>query len=615
MSAYLNNFTTAYFPAPAYYTGSGATTLVPNVFPVAINGRPYLVDLKAGSFQRQYDARVRDSVDQSNEPGESAINPQGLWRRSQSSWHYGAGQTYGDTADAEAFRFNTSKGVEVWSKGQATLLKDTSQVLNDSAATLKALTVGTRLYAATGGDVKYATTIVPAASFTNCTSEPGGDVGGMTTDGFNVFVAFAGHGIHKVTTSNDAFASHITGTDTFVNLRYVKGRLMASLDNAVYNFTSSGGPGSALFTHSNTGFRWVGFAGGQNHIYMGGFAGNQSLVYRTTIKADASSLDAPIVALELPAGEIITGLDSYLNYILIGTTTGLRVATSDTDGNLVAGSLITVGSSVTSFTGKGRFVWFNYTNFDATSTGLGRLDLSVFISSNQPAYASDLMVTAQGAVSSVNTINGRPVFVVVGSGIYVEHATDLVSTGYLESGIYRWGVPDAKFIPKWDIRCRPLNGSVTLAIKSDGGSYHSFQAYTLPLGKEKTFTGLEDRVFETEAKITIGRSATDNTLCPELTRWMGRAYAAPLRSQIFSVPLVMHHKLSIRGREYFQDVDNEMAFLRDLVDTPRIVSYQENETAYSVIVENVQFEVLDDSNIHNRWDWEGTATVIMRSVA
>jgi hypothetical protein len=160
-----------------------------------------------------------------------------------------------------------------------------------------------------------------------------------------------------------------------------------------------------------------------------------------------------------------------------------------------------------------------------------------------------------------------------------------------------------------------LNGSVTLSIKSDGGSYHNFQAYTLPLGKEKTFNGLEDRVFETEAKITIGRSGTDNTACPELTRWMGRAYAAPLRSQIFSVPLIMHHKLSIRGREYFQDVDNEMAFLRDLVDTPRIVTYQENEETYSVIVENVQFEVLDDSNIHNRWDWEGTATVIMRSVA
>ncbi|NBR94332.1 MAG: hypothetical protein EBT44_05870 [Actinobacteria bacterium] len=78
MAAYLVDFTTAYSPAPAFYSGTGATTLVPNVFPVAINGRPYLVDTKAGSFQRQYDARVRDSVDQSAEPGESAINHLGI---------------------------------------------------------------------------------------------------------------------------------------------------------------------------------------------------------------------------------------------------------------------------------------------------------------------------------------------------------------------------------------------------------------------------------------------------------------------------------------------------------------------------------------------------------
>ncbi len=608
----LVDFRSPFRPAAGFFSGTGATNLVPNVYPVALNGRPYVIDLKANAFQRQYDARVRDSVDQSAEPGEAAINSQGLWRRSQSSWHYGAGQKFSDSADAEAFRFNTSKGIDVWEKGEASLLKDVTQVLADSAATLRALTVGTRLYVGTGGDVKFTTDL---STFTDCTGEPAGNVGGMATDGFNVFVAFAGHGIRNVTTSSNAFSSYVTGTDTFVNLSYVKGRLMASLDNAVYNFTSGGGPGSALFTHLNTGFRWVGFAGGQNHIYMGGFAGNSSLIYRTTIKADASSLDTPIVALELPAGETISGLGSYLGYILIGTTTGIRVASSDSDGNLVVGPLIETGNAVNSFNGYDRFVWFNWTNFDATSTGLGRLDLGVFISTNQPAYASDLMVTAQGVVGSVNTINERPVFVVIGSGIYVEHATDKVSTGYFESGIYRWGVPDAKFIPKWDLRVRPLTGSVTLAVRSDGGAYHTFAAYTLPLGKEKTLSGLEDRVFEAEVKITINRSSTDNTAAPELTRWMGRAYAAPLRSQIFSIPLLMYHKLNIRGREYYQDVEVELAFLRDLVETARIVQYQENEDAFSVIVEDVRFDVADDSALNTAWDWEGTATIIMRSVA
>ena len=607
--ATLIDFSSA-FTAASFFTGTGASQLVPDVFPVAINGRPYMLDMASNQFTRQFDARVRDSVDQSAEPGESAINPQGLWRRSQSSWHYGAGQVYSDTAESEAFRFQTSKGVDVWDKGKLTLLKDTTEVLADSAGNLQALTVGTRLYVGTGEDVKYTTDL---STFTDCTSEPGGNVGGMATDGFNVFVAFAANGIHKVTTSSDAFGSHITGTDTFVNLRYVKGRLMASQDNDVYNFTAAGIPGSPLFTHSNTGFRWVGFAGGQNHIYMGGFAGNQSLVYRTTIKADATSLDAPIVALELPVGEIITGLDSYLNFVLIGTTTGIRVATSDAEGNLVSGPLIELGSSVTSFSGNGRFVWFNLDDFDSTSTGLGRLDLGVFVSANQPSFASDLMVTAQGNVSSVNTINGRPVFVVSGLGIYVQHATDLVTSGYLESGIYRWGVPDAKFIPKLDLRCLPLVGSITMSVASDDGAFTDFTTFDTEGSKEKTLDGPETKIFEAEIKITLTRSATA-TAGPTLTRWMARAYAAPLRSQIFIVPLIMHHKLSIHGREYFQDVDKEMLFLRDLVETPRVINYQENTETFSVVVEDVQFRARHITNSHNENDIEGTAIVVMRSV-
>ena len=607
--ATLIDFSSA-FTAASFFTGTGASQLVPDVFPVAINGRPYMLDMASNQFTRQFDARVRDSVDQSAEPGESAINPQGLWRRSQSSWHYGAGQVYSDTAESEAFRFQTSKGVDVWDKGKLTLLKDTTEVLADAAGNLQALTVGTRLYVGTGEDVKYTTDL---STFTDCTSEPGGNVGGMATDGFNVFVAFAANGIHKVTTSSDAFGSHITGTDTFVNLRYVKGRLMASQDNDVYNFTAAGIPGSPLFTHSNTGFRWVGFAGGQNHIYMGGFAGNQSLVYRTTIKADATSLDAPIVALELPVGEIITGLDSYLNFVLIGTTTGIRVATSDAEGNLVSGPLIELSSSVTSFSGNGRFVWFNLDDFDSTSTGLGRLDLGVFVSANQPSFASDLMVTAQGNVSSVNTINGRPVFVVSGLGIYVQHATDLVTSGYLESGIYRWGVPDAKFIPKLDLRCLPLVGSITMSVASDDEAFTDFTTFDTEGSKEKTLDGPETKIFEAEIKITLTRSATA-TAGPTLTRWMARAYAAPLRSQIFIVPLIMHHKLSINGREYFQDVDKEMLFLRDLVETPRVINYQENTETFSVVVEDVQFRARHITNSHNENDIEGTAIVVMRSV-
>jgi hypothetical protein len=76
----------------------------------------------------------------------------------------------------------------------------------------------------------------------------------------------------------------------------------------------------------------------------------------------------------------------------------------------------------------------------------------------------------------------------------------------------------------------------------------------------------------------------------------------------------MHHKLNINGREYWQDVDNEMALLRDLVDTPRIVTYQENANTFSVVVENIQWQARQIVTTHWDNDFEGTAIVVMRSV-
>ena len=95
---------------------------------------------------------------------------------------------------------------------------------------------------------------------------------------------------------------------------------------------------------------------------------------------------------------------------------------------------------------------------------------------------------------------------------------------------------------------------------------------------------------------------------------MARAYAAPLRSEVFQVPILMHHRLLVNGREYWQDVDSEMAFLRDLVKNPIVVNYQENMETFSVVVENVQMLTRQLGQAHQSNDFEGTAIVIMRSV-
>ena len=603
---------------PAFYSGTGSTQIVPYIFPVAINGRPYMIDTKSNDFGRQFDARVRDSVDQSAEPGESAINPQGLWRRSQSSWHYGAGQTYSDTADAEPYRFRSSKGINVWNRGELSLLPATTQAYSSASSNLHMATADGRIYGTEGQTVRYTT---DWATFTTVTGTSASNIYSITSDGYNVFFSYANGDIDQTNAGTSAGSAYITGIEAGV-LAYVRGRLMVAGQGAdkhkIWNITTTPGttqnnPG-ALYTHPNTNFNWVGFAGGQNQIYCAGYAGNKSLIYKTAVKPDGTALDIPTVAAELPLGEVVTNIDAYLGYVVIGLTTGLRFCSSDSDGNLVVGPLIETGTSVNAFASIGQYLYFGWTNYDTTSTGIGRLDIGTQIAVNQPAYASDLMADVQGTVVDIHEFDNEVVFTVAGYGAYRPHPTNLVASGTLDSGIYRWGVPDTKFVPKWDLRTEPLDGTVAISVASDMGDFRTVGTQTVAGSLESTFDGFETKVFEAEARLTFTRSSTDATVGPVLTRWLGRAYAAPLRSQIFSVPLLLHHKLNIRGNEYWVDVDQELNYLRDLVENPRVVTYQENENLYSVIIEDVRWQPVDSANNHNVWDWNGTCTVIMRSV-
>jgi len=604
---------------PAFYSGTGSTQLVPNVFPVAINGRPYMVDVASNDFASQFDARVRDSVDQSTEPGESAINPQGLWRRSQTSWHYGAGQEYSDTADSEPFRFRSSKGVDVWKRGELRLLSDTTQVYASTEDNLYMATAGNRIYGTEDEDIQYTTDFV---SFTTVTGTAASKIYSIASDGYHVFYSYANGDIDQTNAGTTASSTYITGIEAG-KIDYVKGRLMVAGQGAdkhkIWNITTA--PGSSannptvLYTHPNAQFTWVGFAAGQNHIYAAGHSGNKSLIYKTTIQPDGTSLAIPSVAGELPFGEIVTSIDGYLGFVLIGLEEGFRFCSSDENGNLVIGPLIRTGTSVNSFVGVGQFVYFGWTNYDAGSTGIGRLNVADQVSVNQPAYASDLMVTGQGAVLDLHEFGGAPIFTVSGLGAYRQHSSNLVPSGALDTGIYRWGVGDAKFVPKWDLRTEPLVGIVQLSVANDVGNFDSVGTQTVQGSLESTFDGVEARIFEAEARLTFTRSSTDSTTGPVLTRWMGRAYAAPLRSKIFSVPVLLHSRLRVKnGSEFFFDVRDELEFLEGLVENPRIVGYQENNKTYSVVVEDVRWRPVDSGPPLNEWSWDGTATVIMRSV-
>jgi hypothetical protein len=616
----LMDFTDAFTGGPSFYSGTGTSNLVPDVFPVAINGRPYMIDRKSQQFVREFEPRVRDSSDDSTSPGEAAISTEGLWRRGQKSWHFGAGQFYADDAEAADYRFYKSKGVNPWVKGRLTLLNDT--VLRSASTftgtNLKLVEVNNYLYVSDGQTLKY--TADPFAAtpvWTSVTSgAPTATINDIATDGIRVYVAYESKSIYITTPGTSTVTKHfLNNADiNFTRLGFAKGFMMSYHPDTTHShvhivpFAASGTKSAILLRDPN--FICAGFAGGQNHIYVAGRSTDTGVVYRLGIKADGT-VDIAIVALELPVGEYPTAIYSYLGSIMLGTNKGVRVCTSDSSGSLVSGALIPTGGDVLGFTAEDRFVWFTWSNYDGVSGGLGRLDLSRFIATNTPSFATDLMYTSNAQVRSVESFGGKRVFSISGLGVVVENQDALVPEGSIETGNFTWDIVDPKFSPRFDVRMTPLVGSISVAVALDNQDYEPIGVHS-DLGEtDHAYIAPETNFIEAAYKITLTRATT--TTGPTFTRWMSRAYAAPKRSRIITLPLLIHEHMSIHGRDYYFDVTLERDELEALADNPRIVTYQEQGHTLSVIVENTQFQANFTST--EDWLWEGTMIVQMRTVA
>jgi hypothetical protein len=95
-------------------------------YDVAINGQPYFLMSSDDSPYRRVTAQYRkQQYDQTREAGEQSLT--GWWFRSQSSFHLGQGIKFFEPAQDESLRFQytESKGLDVWTRGQATLILDT----------------------------------------------------------------------------------------------------------------------------------------------------------------------------------------------------------------------------------------------------------------------------------------------------------------------------------------------------------------------------------------------------------------------------------------------------------------------------------------------------------
>ena len=563
---------------------------VPGTHPVSIDGRAYILDLASEQFAYESIPLLNPQLQNSStQVSESSLNPEGLWRRSQESWHKGAGQTYLDKVDSDAARFRTSLGIDPWEKGEISLLNAVTKLYTGTPK--KLVWIFGTLYISDGVNIrKYGDVYTPGAAtvIDINMAEPDQTVTSMIPFGLGILAALDTNGIHSY---DGTTASHYSDLRAST-IAFVAGRLMASYSGNIYNITAVPAAPAPLFTHPDIGFNFVGFAEAKGFIFAAGtnVITKNSYVYKTSIKPDGTALDIPSVSAPLPEGEELTAIYGYLNFILLGTSQGVRFAVPDSSGNLEIGALSETPHAVNCFEGQGAFVWFGWTNYDGTHTGLGRCDLRTIVGGVAPAYATDLMATDQGGVTAIVTdvLNNRRIFAVQGSGVYVESGNK-VTTATIDSGFITYDLPEEKEARFVDVRYRVMEGSDTISISNQTGVFTTLRTNT-PISLEKRFSAGNLVGDMHELRHVFTRSTTDLTKGPVLTRHTLKSQVKVNMGAYWYLPLTLaSEEITQAGNERHRNVLDEFTHLSNLAGDKTTVELKILSSTFSVTVEDVKF--------------------------
>ena len=304
-------------------------------FDVAVGGMPFIY---AVSDERPYIRQTapyrKDQFDNNQEPGEQSLT--GWWIRSQSSFHSGTGIKFYDPAAGEitAHRFADSRNVDVWTKGQVTLLKETN---NAAAATADPYKLISGISGSTNVVIAFKPTSDEIIDIqddgTNLTTyaTTASGIVDIVSNGTILFVANATRIFYQTIGSTSALNNHYNTGDAKVKMAWVKQRLVAGIGTSIYELTGALGtttlPG-AIYTHPNTGWEWTSISEGGSAIYAAGYAGGNGAIYKFTLSTAGvmPTLTSGIIAAQLPIGEYPLKIESYLGYLVIGTNKSVRVA-------------------------------------------------------------------------------------------------------------------------------------------------------------------------------------------------------------------------------------------------------------------------------------------------
>ena len=345
--------------------------------PVELDGVSYLVD--ARQYGRTTVPALREQRDTSGEAGENALDTSGAWTRSQTDWTYGAGQTHFDLADSDRRRFNTSVGVDVWTKGEIALLPITetggstpSFTTGDIITQRVVNAAGTEYLYVANGTSLYLSSNAAAASPTWTTITVGGTTTSITSDGTNVYLGFGGVIVAEQSVIGSGSTSAFGLLDPNL-IKIVAGRVIAADDNAIYELDAAGAKASSSLDYSLplASSAWVDVDAGPGGIYAAANTEETGAVYHIGVSSTDGTLTTPTIAGELPRGERINAILVYGPVLCLATNKGFRTSLIDTTSNgITIGPVIETGGEAYELEADGQFVWWGagYGNYLSEQT-------------------------------------------------------------------------------------------------------------------------------------------------------------------------------------------------------------------------------------------------------
>ena len=595
---------------------AGSTAYIPTgpAYEIAFAGLPFFLAASDEQPYRRVTAQYRkQQIDQTREPGEQTLT--GWWVRSQSSFHLGAGIKYFEPIQEESLRFQytESKGVDVWTRGQATLLNDTASFYAGAApAQMIGVNDGTNdcIIVSDGIELKK----IPSTTGTPSTYTQAGTkstIYSLTTNGKQYFFV-NGSTVHRGNISGSTSDTEIytAASTTRATIRYVKQRLIVAIGPAIYeinaNASASTALPTALYTHPNSSWVWSSISEGPQAIYISGYDpnGTSSSVFKvgldpaTPNSLGFPTLETPTVIIDLPTGEYINDFDVYLGtYAILATSAGFRVGVSDATGDIQYGPLLFRDAPCTAIAFKDSYAYIS-TLVDGEA-GLVRTDLSttVIASALYFPWAWDLVAAGTGATASQVAFFGNSdrLAFATGNTIYAESTTSLVAEGYIRTGYIRYNTLETKIYKLLQARIDTANGGIAIeSIDSRDTTYNigTFsQGTTVPeINVNYPTTSQEYLGF----KFTMSRSTTDVSKGPLFTGYQLKSLPAVPRQRLIQYPVFCYdhesdkfsNEVGYEGSAYQRM--SQLEAIENVGDTIRVQDFRTGEE-YLGIIEEMDF--------------------------